>query len=764
MKQLLCFLIASSLFTATAGDKYALLIGIKSYQAPPGYVAPSGGRSFSADLYGSVNDVKLMYSIITTRFQFPASNIDTLLEQRATRDAIINAFDQLLAKSKSGDIVFIFYAGHGSRVKNSLSFERDKMDQTIVPADTWKEGVHDIRDKELSSWFNRFLDKGVKLTIIFDCCHSGSISRGPDPIRLSTRFIKAQDYDAKDATQPQIPEERPGDNFLIISSAQSDQLSGEMYDIQGTETIPHGIFTYSLSQAINQLSANSSAQTIFAAIRAVIKSRSETQEPVIGGSIERQQQTLFGMEKGTVPEYALIGVTQVLDDNKVKLQGGYGIGLRKKNELCYFGNGTDTLFKLRIDSVTGIAESIATVVKGKIAALEPGLLFRVTNWASGGDALLRIYIPPSNFTDEDIRRFTETATTLKNAGVAKWQAGYTKGAADPYTTVYWRNGKCFVKKDKEEAKELIAFTVDAVTAYCVRDSTLYVELPVSKNNTEQYRKRLQQNKQLAIVTAEQTSQFVLFGRLGDHSLPAYGLRKKSFIAADSLEALPIQTDCFELPAPGAEKNIADSLLDRATKLSKIIGWLNLQSPEGSTSNCGYHLEIYNHTTKTNSTGGSYKIGETISLKLVADADLLAHPERYPKCYYIYVFIVDQAGSMFLYYPGREGNVTNRLPKCPVDASVAMPNDVPNVNEVPLYKPYKVGAPSGTDYFFLLATEEPIQDPYGIFNQKGIMNGLSTRNNAHPLNELLEMGNGNSRNATTTKANWSLQKISFKCIY
>ncbi|MBK8141780.1 MAG: hypothetical protein IPK57_12810 [Chitinophagaceae bacterium] len=50
----------------------------------------------------------------------------------------------------------------------------------MVPSDTWKPGVQDIRDKELAKVYNAFLDKGVKLTVIMDCCHSGSLSRGPN--------------------------------------------------------------------------------------------------------------------------------------------------------------------------------------------------------------------------------------------------------------------------------------------------------------------------------------------------------------------------------------------------------------------------------------------------------------------------------------------------------------------------------------------------------------------------------------------------------
>ena len=154
---------------------------------------------------------------------------------------------RLLAKSNAGDIAFIYYAGHGSEVKNSLSFEVNKMDQTIVPSDTWKEGIRDIRDKELSKIFNQFIDKDVKLTVIFDCCHSGSLSRGPNNVAGKLRFMPMANWNSKDSSKSAIPEERQGNDFLIFSGAQSDEFAAEEYDEQDGQTLAHGAFTLALN-------------------------------------------------------------------------------------------------------------------------------------------------------------------------------------------------------------------------------------------------------------------------------------------------------------------------------------------------------------------------------------------------------------------------------------------------------------------------------------------------------------------------------------
>ena len=105
-----------------AQEKRALLIGINKYAPPLGYKpTTSFGRIEFPDLKGSKNDALSMQSIITSAFFF--NNTDTLFDEFATRKNILQSINNLLSQSKPGDIAFIFYAGHGSQVRNSLSKE-----------------------------------------------------------------------------------------------------------------------------------------------------------------------------------------------------------------------------------------------------------------------------------------------------------------------------------------------------------------------------------------------------------------------------------------------------------------------------------------------------------------------------------------------------------------------------------------------------------------------------------------------------------------
>ncbi len=755
MKRTSCFFWAVIFSLSVFGqEQRALLIGINHYLPPPDYQpSTSEGRMNVEDLHGCINDANAIYSIITSKFGFGQKNVDTLLDDSATRDGILNAMNKLLEKSNAGDIVFIYYAGHGSEVRNSLSFEADKKDQTIVPANFWKEGIRDIRDKELSKIFNDFLDKKVKLTVIFDCCHSGSISRGPNVRPEGLRYMPMENWDSKDPARYPIPETRPDDDFLIFSAAQSDEIAAECVD---DNQVHHGAFTRALIEALDQQSVDASAIDIFTSARAILKSLGKSQEPVIGGSAKREQETLFGIKQGKLSDYSFVAVSGIIGD-KVQVQAGFALGLAKENELAMFNDDKDTIFKLRIDIVLGVTKSLASVVKGDIHNIKPGYQFRVTNWVSSGRPLIKLYIPKSGLSDADVSKFTGVAKQLKSSRKIKWVPFIGKGEKDPYATVFWINDKCFLKIDTGAAIEIKNITAPNILKFCKKDSTLYVELPLSKQNADKYYSRLMQNKSLELVDSINDANYTLFGRLGMNGLPAYGFRKTQVSAGDSLESMPIETDCFELAAQKGSntRNVADSLFDIAMKLSKLRGWLTLTGPESTKKGFVYHLEFFNEDKKQMITDGHYRIGDKISIKLVLDPD---YRSNLTGLKYVYIFGVDQSGSMVLYYPDDDGNVSNRYPKF---------NNDNIVKEVPIITDETIPEPSGTDNYFLLASDEAIPNATSVFNQEGVYSGETSREikkDPGPLYDLLNMGNGGTRLPPKLPATWSFQRLSFHCTH
>jgi hypothetical protein len=152
--------------------KRAVLIGINKYQVP------------GADLQGCVNDVKNLKGALTTYYGFDDKDITTLMDAQATKKAMERAIKKLIAKGRKDDVLLLHYSGHGSNVPDDNGDEADHRDEILCPTDLdWKDPFRD-------DWLRKTLGKlrsGVNLTVIMDCCHSGTITRVMNPFDAPRR-------------------------------------------------------------------------------------------------------------------------------------------------------------------------------------------------------------------------------------------------------------------------------------------------------------------------------------------------------------------------------------------------------------------------------------------------------------------------------------------------------------------------------------------------------------------------------------------------
>ncbi len=138
--------------------KKALCIGINDY---PGT---------ASDLAGCVNDAGDWERELESR----GFEVKKLLDQSATGVALREGIAHLLASAASGDCVVITYSGHGSFVPDKNGDEPDGTDECLCPHDVQAKGV--ITDDELFDLLSD-RERGVRLIMISDSCHSGTVSR-----------------------------------------------------------------------------------------------------------------------------------------------------------------------------------------------------------------------------------------------------------------------------------------------------------------------------------------------------------------------------------------------------------------------------------------------------------------------------------------------------------------------------------------------------------------------------------------------------------
>ncbi|PVF90957.1 hypothetical protein CPB86DRAFT_720341, partial [Serendipita vermifera] len=152
----------------------ALIIGINKYAS-----------TSLVTLHGAVADAEAVKDYLTKNLKASEDNIKTLFNEEAIRDEIIKGFRWLIEHSsiRQNDPILVFFAGHGGEgpAPEGWPAQRSKV-QFIVPHDylTEKEGekVHGIPDLSIAELLNELaMTKGDNITVIFDCCHSGSGTR-----------------------------------------------------------------------------------------------------------------------------------------------------------------------------------------------------------------------------------------------------------------------------------------------------------------------------------------------------------------------------------------------------------------------------------------------------------------------------------------------------------------------------------------------------------------------------------------------------------
>lgn len=161
--------------------------GCVPYQAPVPY---TGGRvkalfvginyvGTSHQLKGCVNDVYTMLSTLQ-QITFPISECCILVDDPQfpnfsdypTRENMIRYMGWLVAGARPGDVLFFHYSGHGAQTK-AVNDSEEEYDQVLCPVDFNTAGT--IMDDDLFLLLCHPLPAGVRLTCVFDCCHSASM-------------------------------------------------------------------------------------------------------------------------------------------------------------------------------------------------------------------------------------------------------------------------------------------------------------------------------------------------------------------------------------------------------------------------------------------------------------------------------------------------------------------------------------------------------------------------------------------------------------
>lgn len=221
-------------------DLRAVIVGIDDYA----HIEP---------LDGAVNDARDMADALRAA---GATDVRMLLDQAASRDAIFQAWADVLARSKPGDLVVLSYAGHGGRSPERVpGSERTGMDSELLLAGFTPQAPGNyerIVDDEINVMLKRATDAGLAVLMAVDACHSGTMTRGFDT-RVSTRKVRAAPHgpivdDRLPPADPVAAAIQPVElpNVLSLGAVQDEELAPEVI-LDGQ---PRGALSWSLARGL----------------------------------------------------------------------------------------------------------------------------------------------------------------------------------------------------------------------------------------------------------------------------------------------------------------------------------------------------------------------------------------------------------------------------------------------------------------------------------------------------------------------------------
>ncbi|MGK2927140.1 MAG: caspase family protein, partial [Lysobacterales bacterium] len=308
--------------------KHALIIGIDQYS----------NFEERYQLSGCVNDARLVKSVLIDHFGFKESDVTELHNAAASQQGILNAMEQLVERACQDDIVVFHYSGHGSQRTSANPDEGTGMDSTITPADSGCVDPFpnlDIIDDVIHEWLDRLARKTRYITLIFDCCHSGTITR--DAFGAKARSVPAdrRSLSAMGVDADKLPTKRrarsreigsgglldPSDAYVVMSGCRDDEFSHEYEFEQGGEPVRSGALTHFLTHALLRARPGSTYRDVFEQARQGVNTRFPQQHPQIEGTQDRE---IFGVKD--IEPLQFIPVASLAGDT-VTLRGGAAHGL-----------------------------------------------------------------------------------------------------------------------------------------------------------------------------------------------------------------------------------------------------------------------------------------------------------------------------------------------------------------------------------------------------------------------------------------------------
>jgi hypothetical protein len=231
---------------------------------------------------------------------FDFTDVKILLDKNASQANMMSGLKTLLAGAKSGDVLVFTNASHGT-YRADEDGDEPNYDEAICPHDTDSNLIIDDHLRELFA----NIPEGVRLTVISDSCHSGSVTRVIVPKSrrerrnrelapnvwggrmLSPEQMSAARKKKRQHKGEKYPES--GMKEILLSGCKSNQTSADAH-IAGDF---HGAMSYYAIQTIRDADYKITYAQLHLSMKNKLMDEMYDQEPQLEGTDENKDRQIF---------------------------------------------------------------------------------------------------------------------------------------------------------------------------------------------------------------------------------------------------------------------------------------------------------------------------------------------------------------------------------------------------------------------------------------------------------------------------------------
>jgi hypothetical protein len=280
---------------------HVLLVGIDAYSVKP--------------LHGCVNDIDAIQRLLLSeRVAIPRDRIRRLASPhpRSPHDTNVDSKPATLAniraalaelgsvKVAKGDHIFIYYSGHGSRVRILTPDKKTFHRESLVPVDfnVLPNQCQLMLDFELNQLLQAITERTSAVTVCLDCCHSAGATRDVERDGFAARFIDSQSEPRLAeplAVSPEIVRAESLGGFAgsveecqVVAACLNHE---EAKEFTGADGVTNGLLTHALVTSLSAVPGNNLRSVPWARIwqktRADVETRNPWQHLWMAGNLAR---------------------------------------------------------------------------------------------------------------------------------------------------------------------------------------------------------------------------------------------------------------------------------------------------------------------------------------------------------------------------------------------------------------------------------------------------------------------------------------------